>query len=84
MGITGSLIIFVLILWIVFFSVLPVGIRSEKKIFKESLEGNDIGAPKNPNIAKKFIITTLITTILYLAIYYVVTNGYFNLREYLQ
>jgi len=84
MGITGSLIIFVLIWWIVFFSVLPVGIRSEKKIFKESLEGNDIGAPKNPNIAKKFIITTLITTILYLAIYYVVTNGYFNLREYLQ
>tara|TARA_B100001093_G_C26588422_1_gene910399 strand:+ start:416 stop:670 length:255 start_codon:yes stop_codon:yes gene_type:complete len=84
MGITGSLIIFVLIWWIVFFSVLPVGIRSEKKIFKESLEGNDIGAPKNPNIAKKFIITTLITTILYLTIYYVVTNGYFNLREYLQ
>ena len=84
MGIPGSLIIFVLIWWIVFFSVLPVGIRSEKKIFKESLEGNDIGAPKNPNIAKKFIITTLITTILYLAIYYVVTNGYFNLREYLQ
>tara|TARA_B100001063_G_C16651120_1_gene496040 strand:+ start:329 stop:583 length:255 start_codon:yes stop_codon:yes gene_type:complete len=84
MGITGSLIIFVLIWWIVFFSVLPVGIRSEKKIFKESLEGNDIGAPKNPNIAKKFIITTLITTILYLAIYYVVTNGYFNLRDYLQ
>ena len=84
MGITGSLIIFVLIWWIVFFSILPVGIRSEKKIFKESLKGNDIGAPKNPNIAKKFILTTLITTILYLAIYYVVKNGYFNLREYLQ
>ena len=68
----------------VFFSVLPVGIKSQNKEFKENLEGNDAGAPKNPNIGKKFLITTLITTILFLAIYYIVKNGYFNLREYLQ
>jgi predicted secreted protein len=84
MGITGSLIVYVLIWWMVFFSVLPVGIKSQNKEFKENLEGNDAGAPKNPNIGKKFLITTLITTILFLAIYYIVKNGYFNLREYLQ
>ena len=84
MGITGSLIVYVSIWWIVFFSVLPIGIKSQNKEFQEKLHGNDIGAPKNPNIRKKFLITTLITSILFFAIYYIVTNGYFNLREYLQ
>ena len=84
MGTTGSIIVYVLIWWIVFFSILPVGIKSQNKAFKESLHGNDPGAPKNPNISKKFLITTLITTILFIGIYYIVTKGYFNLREYIQ
>ena len=84
MGITGSLIVYVSIWWIVFFSVLPIGIKSQNKEFQEKLHGNDIGAPKNPNIGKKFLITTLITSILFLGIYYVVDNNYFNLRIYLQ
>ena len=53
MGLTGSIIVYVIIWWIVFFSILPVGIQSNKEAFKESLEGFDPGAPKNPNIAKK-------------------------------
>ena len=53
MGITGSIIIYVMIWWIVFFSVLPVGIQSKKEVFKERLGGNDPGAPKNPKIGKK-------------------------------
>ena len=84
MGITGSLIVFICIWWIIFFSILPVGIQSQKEKFIEKLEGNDTGAPKNPNIGKKFIVTTLITSILFLGIYYVVDNNYFNLRIYLQ
>ena len=53
MGITGSIIIFVIIWWIIFFSVLPVGIQSNKDKFQEKIEGVDPGAPKNPKIAKK-------------------------------
>ncbi len=84
MGLTGSIIIYVMIWWIVFFSVLPFGIESNKEVFKESLEGSDAGAPKNPNIAKKFIITTIITSILFTMIYYLVSNNFINLRNLLQ
>ena len=70
MGITGSIIVYVMIWWIIFFSVLPIGIQSNKEVFKEKIEGMDPGAPKNPNIAKKFFITTLITTIIFSVIYY--------------
>ena len=84
MGITGSIIVYVLIWWMIFFSVLPIGIQSNKTKYKEKLEGIDPGAPNNPNISKKFLITTIITSIIFIVIYYLVKFGLLNLREYLQ
>ena len=84
MGVTGSIIIYVMIWWIVFFSVLPIGIQSNKETFKDNIEGIDPGAPKNPKIAKKFLITTIITSIVFIMIYYIVDLGFFNLRNFLQ
>ena len=84
MGITGSIIVYVMIWWIIFFSVLPIGIQSNKEVFKEKIEGMDPGAPKNPRIAKKFLITTIITSIIFIVIYYLVRFNLLNLREYLQ
>ena len=52
MGITGSLIVYISIWWVVFFSVLPIGISSNKKKFSDNIQGNDPGAPKNPKIIK--------------------------------
>ena len=84
MGITGSIIVYVMSWWIIFFSVLPIGIKSNKDVFKEKIGGMDPGAPKNPKIAKKFLITTLITTIIFAVIYYLVSIDLLNLREFLQ
>tara|TARA_B100002051_G_scaffold248815_1_gene259005 strand:+ start:82 stop:336 length:255 start_codon:yes stop_codon:yes gene_type:complete len=84
MGITGSIIVYVMIWWIVFFSVLPIGIKSKKEVFKEKIGGIDPGAPKNPKIGKKFLITTLITTLIFAVIYYLVEIDLLNLRDFLQ
>jgi predicted secreted protein len=84
MGITGAIIIYISIWWIVFFSVLPIGIKSQNTKSKDQTKGNDPGAPKNPKIAKKFLITTLITSIIFAVIYYLTINDYLNLRGYLQ
>ena len=84
MSITGSIIVYVMIWWIIFFSVLPIGIQSNKEVFKEKIEGMDPGAQKNPNIAKKFILTTLITSIIFAVIYYLVDIEFLNLRKFLQ
>jgi predicted secreted protein len=83
-GITGSIVVYVLIWWIIFFSVLPVGIQSNKEKFRERIEGVDPGAPNNPKIAKKFLITTIITSIIFIVIYYLVKLDLLNIREYLQ
>ena len=44
MSITGSLIIFVLIWWIIFFSLLPIDVDRKHK---EMVEGVDKGSPEN-------------------------------------
>ena len=84
MSITGSIIIYVMIWWIVFFSVLPIGVQSKKEVFKDKIGGLDPGAPKNPKIGKKFLISTIVTSILFIMIYYIVELGFFNLRIFLQ
>ena len=84
MGTTGAIIVYICLWWIIFFSVLPIGIKSENIEFKDDFKGNDPGAPKNPKIIKKFLITTLITSIIFLVIYYLSINNYLSLRSYLQ
>ena len=84
MSYTGLAIIYIIIWWIVFFSVLPIGIKHNEKPFKNNLDGIDPGAPKNPNIFKKFLFTTLITTLIFMGIYYIISNNHFNLREFIK
>ncbi|MFL2895564.1 MAG: DUF1467 family protein [Candidatus Pelagibacter sp.] len=78
MSITGSLIIFVLIWWIIFFSLLPIDVDRKHK---EMIEGVDKGSPENPRIFKKLIYTTILSSIIFIGILMLVKYDYFNLRK---
>ena len=78
MSITGSLIIYVLIWWIVFFALLPIDVNREKK---DNIKGIDPGAPENPKLIKKLLYTTLITSIIFIGIFLLVKYDYLNLRN---
>ena len=80
MSITGSLIIFVLIWWIIFFSLLPIDVDRKHK---EMVEGADKGSPENPKIIKKIIYTTIITSIIFIGIFMLVKYDYLNLRKFI-
>ena len=80
MSITGSLIIFVLIWWIIFFSLLPIDVDRKHK---EMVEGVDKGSPENPKIIKKIIYTTIITSIIFIGIFMLVKYDYLNLRRFI-
>jgi|TARA_B100001778_G_scaffold219526_1_gene181940 predicted secreted protein len=80
MSITGSLIIFVLIWWIIFFSLLPIDVDRKHK---EMVEGADKGSPENPKIIKKIIYTTIITSIIFIGIFMLVKYDYLNLRRFI-
>jgi len=61
------LVIFVISWWLILFLVLPVGISKQKNV----KFGNDPGAPKEPMLKKKFLITTIIALILTLIIIFI-------------
>ena len=80
MTVTGAIVIYVIIWWITFFSLLPIDVNRNKNI---KIDGEDPGSPENPKILKKFIYTTFITSLIFLIIYYLVRYNYLNLRNFL-
>ena len=78
MSVTGLAIIYIIIWWIVFFSILPIDVNREKPI---KIEGEDAGSPENPKMLKKFIYCTSITSIIFIIIYLLMKYEYLNLRN---
>ena len=56
--------IYVIIWWMLLFTILPIGIRSQHEA-KEVVPGSDPGAPVLPQLGKKLLATTLIAAILW-------------------
>ncbi len=69
--------VYVCIWWVVIFAVLPLGVRTAAP----SEQGHDPGAPENPRLVFKAILTTAITTILWLAFYLISTSDLISFRE---
>ena len=78
MSVTGLAIIYIIIWWIVFFAILPIDVDRNKYI---KVEGEDSGSPENPKMLKKFIYCTVITTILFVLIYFLMKFEYLNIRN---
>ena len=51
------IVICVVIWWLVLFMVLPFGVQKDNEIVR----GNDPGAPKNPMLKRKIIVTSIIS-----------------------
>ena len=77
MSATGLVIIYIIIWWIVFFTILPIDVNRLKSI---KIEGEDSGSPENPKMLKKFIYCTGITTVIFVIIYLLIKYEYLNLR----
>jgi predicted secreted protein len=64
MSIFTGIVVYLLIFWTVLFTVLPWGNRQPE----EKEVGTMGGAPVNPRIKQKFIVTAIISTILWVII----------------
>ena len=77
MSATGLAIIYIIIWWIVFFTILPIDVNRQKST---KIDGEDTGSPENPKMLKKFIYCTGITTVIFAIIYLLIKYEYLNLR----
>jgi predicted secreted protein len=79
MNITLALAIYFILWWTVLFAVLPFGVRSNREAGVTPGEGTDHGAPVLPQLVKKAIATTIVSTILFVAGYAVWRAGWISL-----
>jgi len=72
---TGVLV-YVMIWWVVLFTVLPWGI----KVPEEPEPGHATSAPDKPRLVRKFTITTVIATVLWGVVYTLIESGLISFR----
>jgi len=76
-GWAPGIVVFIIIWWLVLFCVLPWGVRQP-----DSLEQvHAAGAPENPRMWLRFVVTTLIAAALWGVAYYVVVSGWISFRN---
>lgn len=67
MDLVGGIVVYLLIWWMVLFTMLPQGVTHDpEQVNDPSLVTS---APKDPKLLKKFIATTIITAFLWIIIY---------------
>jgi predicted secreted protein len=81
MGWFSGIAIYLTIWWTVLFAVLPLGVVSHAEAGIDLGDGGDPGAPVDPKLKKKFITTTLVSTVLFAILWAGLTFHLFHLPD---
>lgn len=71
--------IYVVVWWVVLFTVLPIGTSSETH--EPPTDGSQWGAPKTPDLKRKFLTTTWVAFLLWLFVMWLVFIGWMPLPD---
>ena len=77
MGWATGIAIYFTIWWVVIFAVLPWGVRAQENVEP----GHASGAPANPRLLLKAIVTTLVSAVIWLAIDLIVRSDLISFRD---
>ncbi len=80
MNFVSAFVVFIMIWWTVIFCVLPIGLSTTQE---EAEEGEYLapGAPKEFNLKKKLLITTIISIVLWGIVYMVISSDIIDFRN---
>ena len=77
MDIVSGVVVFILLWWWVFFMALPFGVKAP-----DSVEiGHATSAPEKPMIRRKAMIATIIASILFVIVFWVIDSGLLSLKQ---
>ncbi|HEX3918458.1 MAG TPA: DUF1467 family protein [Caulobacteraceae bacterium] len=65
MSLESSAAIYLILWWVVLFSVLPMGVVSHAEAGVKPPGGGDPASPVNPNLKHKFITTTWVSALIF-------------------
>ncbi|MDA0675568.1 MAG: DUF1467 family protein [Proteobacteria bacterium] len=77
----SGLAIYLIMWWVVLFTLLPLGRGSDDALSSADIAmGQDAGAPAQPYLLYKFIGTTVLSGLVFALFYWAWTNGLLDLR----
>lgn len=75
MKLTSAIAIYFVIWWTCLFVVLPFGVRNAAETGDAVEDGNDAGAPVRHGLAWKAMVTTVLATVVYVGVYWLLANN---------
>lgn len=79
MTITGAIVLFAVIWFLVLFMALPQGVKTQSDV-DEVVPGTPGSAPLDPMLRRKLIWTTAITVVVWAAVVGLILSGWISIR----
>jgi predicted secreted protein len=76
MGWIAGIFVYFLIWWVVLFAVLPWGVE----VPNDPEPGHAPSAPIHPRMGLKVVATTLVSAVIWVVVWYVLSSGWLSLR----
>jgi len=70
----SGFVVWLILWWLTLFLILPIGIRGQHEE-NDVVEGSEPGAPHTLNIKRKFLQTTIVSTVLWLFVVALILSG---------
>lgn len=80
MSLIFAIAIYFVVWWIVLFAILPFGVTTQEEAGKV-IPGTSESAPAAPNLKPKLIATTVVATVVFAIIYWLVAGGAVTLDD---
>tara|TARA_B110000967_G_scaffold29073_1_gene27213 strand:+ start:857 stop:1150 length:294 start_codon:yes stop_codon:yes gene_type:complete len=81
MGITSAIVLFAVIWFLTLFIVLPLRLQTQGDVGKIE-PGTHAGSPVNPQMKKRFLVTTAVAVVLWAIIAGSIISGVFAVRDF--
>ena len=78
MDIVSGVVVYILLWWWVLFMVLPFGAKAPERVG----EGHATSAPEKPRMALKLAITTGLSAVFFIIVYFIIASGIFSFRDF--
>ena len=77
MDIVSGIVVFILLWWWVFFMTLPFGVKMPDSV----KVGHATSAPEKPMLRRKAMIATIVASILFIIVFWVINSGLLSLDQ---
>ncbi|MFO7484578.1 DUF1467 family protein [Oceanibaculum nanhaiense] len=74
---TSGIVVYVIAWWLVFFMMLPVGVKTPDK----PETGHAASAPVKPMLVRKALITSVIAAVIWAVVYWIVESNFYSFRQ---